>query len=672
VIAQRSANSVYLDSAVDKAIAVFTTPLANADPQDDKTSVVDDIQKWMEDERGKGGRKPAPGNIDYSVLAVLVAFYLLIQSSKKVSLAGVLQVLLFETTPEQRQRLGMTSDLAGTRADLIATANDEDAPIVDQLAGRKARDREYARLAKFTAAMFAGFDPSVFHKADTLTRPEKAQSKAEKAQAKASNTTTDASAVTLRRSRAKMTNEQRHAILANAQHPDRRIDDATSERNYERLLDVMNKVVAYAAKRAKDTPWHGDIATDETVLITLPARYRHGTRPELLTSSDPDAYYWPGKRNGSSKNDDDDDADSGFGYGVTFIVRMGRPYDRRVPEVALGIHIGRPTGGRTEPVRAALERAERHGLLLPSRQRRLIADRGYTGHDDWMPFLLEKDSVPVLDYPATWDQDIPIKDYTAEKDAKGKPKVASSGPRLIGGRIRCPGAQGLSEKQMVKPHDEKKGEETDEEIIERDKRTRLLDALAMPVKRGLLPLVDRKKDDASQPEVAQTWSITVQCPAALGMVNCPLVEPSEGRDPTLQDVPNPPSVGHQDLLPRACRQDHVTYHLPLTHAKRLQPFTWGSHAWADAYRPIRSANEQYHSQFKHSNSGGVRESWLEMRGIAKHGLLASISSAVTVANILSNFRTAHVLPDGQTAFHPREAQRRKRHYLLKSKSEETP
>lgn len=660
MIGQRTALSVFLDEAVDAAISVFTTPMANADPETQPTSVVADIQQWMEDDRGTGGRDRSPRHIRYSVLALLVAFYLLIRKSQKVSLAGAMQVLLFEMTPAQRERLAMTADLAGTRVDAMAKADDDQATPAEQLAGRKEATREYARLAKFASTMFAAFDPSPFHKADTLTRPQKAQAKAERARAKASDKTTATGGSAPRRSKAKMTNALRKAILADPRHLDRRIDDDISQRNHERLLDVMNKVAAVAAAKAPRDGWAGDLATDETIVITLPARYGHGTRDELLTSADPDAYYWAGKR----KTDDEDSADdgsanTGFGYGITYVVRMGLPYERRIPEIALGIHIGKPTGGRTSAVREAHLRARRHGLLADKRQRRFIADRGYSVKDDWMPFLHEHGYRSIQDYPSEWHQDIAIPDT----DAHGQPAL---GPRLLNGQVRCPGATGLSADQIVRPHNETTGPESDDDIVERHRRVTLLDALAMPVKDGPRPDKSSSKGRPRTGESPTTWAITVQCPAALGIVNCPLVERADGlRDPNIPDVPNPPQVSDPSLLPRACRQDHVTYHLPLTHAKRLQPFTWGSHQWSDAYNPIRSANERYHSQLKHRNSGGVTEAWLEMRGIAKAGLLFAIATAVTTDHLIADFRTKHMQTDGQAAFGPREKLRRQRQRLIR-------
>ncbi len=656
MIGQRRAISVFLDEAVNTAVSLFLTPMATADPDVPATHMVADIERWMAEDRGSGGRGEDPTTIRYSVLALLVAFYLLIRQAQKVSLAGALQVLLFELTPDQRQRLGMTADLAGTRAETILLADDPDASTADQLAGRQARSREYARLAKFSSAVFAAIDPSVFYKADTLTQSERKEVHAD---ARVARQRGEKRPTTNRRSRTKMTNKMRKAILADPQHPDRRIDEATSQRNHQRLLDTMNKVVAAAAKEAPMGDWAGDLATDETIVITLPRRYGHGTREDLLISSDPDAYYWRGKASDDDATQAEGD-DIGFGYGITFLVRVGRPYERRIPEVALGIHIGRPTGGRTEPVRAAHVRAERHGLMRDKRQRRLIADRGYTKLDDWLPFLHEHRYQPVQDYPKSWSNDIDIADI----DEKGDPALA--GPHLIAGQIRCPGATGLTEEQLITPHNETTGPETPEAILDRHRRVTFLDALAMPVKDGLRPLKTSRGRPKRTPDAEESWAVSVQCPAALGLVNCRLVERQDGlRNPEVPDVPNPPRASHPSLLPRACRQNHVTYQLPVSHAKRLQPFTWGSHQWADAYSPIRSANERYHSQFKHRNSGGVTEAWIEMRGIAKAGLLFAIATAVTTEHLIGDFRTKHVQPDGTATFGPREELRRRRQQLLR-------
>lgn len=404
MIAQRCAVAVFLDSAIDAGARLFTTPMANTDPDTEATSVLEDIEGWMSGERGTGGRHVEEGHIRYSVLALLVAFYLLIRQSQKVSIAGAMQVLLYEMTPAQRERLGMTGDLTGTRAEAIARAQESDATVETELAGRQAHKREYARLAKFAGAAFAAFDPSPFHKADTLTREERAATK------QARGTSARRAPDTRRRTRTKMTNALRNAILADPHHPDRRIDAATSARNHARLQDIANKVVAVAAATAPADHWAGDLAADETIAITLPWRYAHGTKDHLLTSADPDAYYWPGKNkkpksqagagttkpaknsdtatSGGKSNEAEDGSDqSGFGYGITFIVRMGRPYERRIPEIALGIHIGKPTGGTTNAVAQAHERAQRHGLLHTSRHKRFIADQGYTKLDDWLPFL---------------------------------------------------------------------------------------------------------------------------------------------------------------------------------------------------------------------------------------------------------------------------------------------
>lgn len=669
MIAQREVMKMFIDRSVRESITLFTTPMANLtiDPvtgekwDDDRgehmpseSSVLEDLHAWMDLDRGAGGRDADPSTVTYTVLGVLVGFHLLMGQSQPVSLAGVLQVLLLELTPTQREWLGMTGDLSGTRAALIPLAGDKEADIADQLAGRKARTQEYARLAKVAARMFEVIDPSVFHKADTLTKAERGNTRAT---SRTSRRRKQDAATPARRTRAKMTNALRQAILSTPDHPDRRIDDATSRRNFRRLCSVMNKIVAIIARTAPFGYWGGDTATDETVAITLPRRAGHGTKEHLLTSADPDAYYWPGKNSGDDQDDKNDEA--GFGYGVTFLVRAGRPYERRIPEIALGIHIGKPTGGRTEPVRIAHAHAELHGLTSTKRSRRLIADMGYTRLDDWLPFLHDTGYRPVQDYPKHWHRDIAIPDT----DAHGQP--AATGPRLIAGQIRCPGATGLRADQLLTPHPETTGAESDEGIVNRHRRTLFLDALTMPVKDGPRP-VKSPRGRPRDGHTPDTWTVTVQCPAALGLVNCPLVQRHDGlRNPDVPDVPNPPEVADPDLLPRACRQDNVAYQLPLAHAKRLQPFTWGSHQWADAYSTVRSANERYHSQFKHPKSGGVGESWLEMRGIAKAGLLFAIATAVTSENLIRDFRTKHTQPDGNPEFGRREKLRRERQKIIR-------
>ena len=107
--------------------------------------------------------------------------------------------------------------------------------------------------------------------------------------------------------------------------------------------------------------------------------------------------------------------------------------------------------------------------------------------------------------------------------------------------------------QMVRPHNEASGPESDDDIIERHRRVTLLDALAMPVKDGPRPDKSASKGRPRAAESPTTWPVTVQCPAALGIVNCPLVKRADGlRDPNIPDVPDPPEVRDPSLLPRSC------------------------------------------------------------------------------------------------------------------------
>lgn len=653
------------DTAVKAAVDVFTQPMANTDPGQQVSTVVDDIQAWMDAERGSGGRTVEAGHVRYSVLAVLVAFYLLVSAKRPVSQAEAMRVLLYEMSSAQRAMVGMTADLAGCRIqaviDSFTAATDEDAlaRIAHDPAVRRVHTMEYARFAKYFTAMSTAFDPSPFSKTDTLTRTEKVAAREHiRDHRKKKGTTTSATAageqaLGRRRHRAKMTNALRNAVLADPSHPDRRIDDATVERNTTRLHEVMNKIVAASGLEAPIDGYGGDIAVDETIWITLRARAGHGTAADKLISADPDAFYWPGK------NLDDSDEERGFGYGITPAIRQPRPYARTIPPIAVGIHIGRPTGGRTEPVRTAITHADRHGLTGTTRSRTVVADMGFTMKDEWLAMLHDLGYRTCADMPTNWNTDLSIDDV----DAHGQPAI---GPRIISGAIRCPGAHGLPKSAAPTPHNEQQGPETAEQVLDRHRKTAVLDALAMPVKEGLRPVKTGTRGRPREGSGCTDWAITVQCPAALGLVNCPLVLRADGlRDPDKPDVPTPPTASSPELLPRACRQDHVTYRLDNTTAKKLQPYTYGSFQWADMYRSLRSANERFHSQWKARSSGGVSHQWVQMRGIAKIGLLVAISTAVTNRNLIEDHRTKQIGPDGKAKFGPREEMRRQRQRIIK-------
>ena len=630
------------DQVVRDGIELFTTPLPNTDAEAGASDVVGDITAWMADAVG-GDPRPQPGSIRYTPLAVLVAFYVLIRANRPPSQAEAMRVILHEFTGEQREWLGMDPDLAGTRVAAIEAGLAPGADHAVAEASRKYATREYARFCQYFGRMVEGFDPSPFPK------------------------------------RGKMRNLERKAILADPHHPRRRITPDCEAERRERLDVVLNKIVATSAAAAPADGYRGDIAVDETVVIVLPIRHGHGTEDEKYSAPDPDAGYWPGTR------DDDDDSPSslptdavvpkpgngravdnktGHGYGITYVVRVGRPYERAIPNVAVGMHVGPPTGGRVNAFATALEHARRHSLLNGSRNPYAVADAGYTAKNGWAEHLLEHGYRQVCDYPSHWRTVVEIPDTNAEKDP-------APGPILHAGQILCPGAVGSDLLETGLGYRGPQPEPA-ESVIERTRRIRIHQALTMPMKNRPQRLNPRtRKPGDRRPSTSKrrgpvTHTIAVQCPARLGLVNCANYNPPSGqRVAGVPDVPNPPHTDHPHLRPRACTSKVVNYKITRMDLKRLQALPHGSFIHEDYFGTIRSANERLHSQIKSDSSGGVDVQWTQMRGIAKAGLMFAIATAVTNHNLINDFPTKHLGPDGRAAFSNREHARRRRQMILK-------
>ena len=633
MISHRRSGVLLDDQTLDVGIALFTTVVTRPDPEQ-PVSALELLQEWMSQDGSD--LETRPGSIRYSVLSILVAFYVLIRSGRTVSVANMTKALLLETTDAQRDRLGMTVNLAGTRADTIAAGLADDCDDQAAKRGRVALTREYARVHKVLAAVCDTIDPSPYAKGH------------------------------------KLTNETRDAIRDTPDHPDRRIDLATEARHRSRMDDFLNTTVAASAADAPTDDYLGDLATDETIVLSLGLRPGHGLKSHHRRALDPDAEWWSGKT--------DDDPDKGFGYGVTLAIRMQHPYARRIPQVAVGIHIGRPTGGRVEAFAVAHRGAQDHGLLKEGRNRQVVADMGYTKLLGWVPYLLDHGYRVNADYPRVprprpssidlgvepdddLDEDSrpyrdrPVRDH----DVEGEPTL---GPRIIAGRIRCPGAAGLPAEAMISARTDKT-RDTVREILDRTQRVDYLDAHAMPIKESLRRAKSSTRGRPRNDEDGNSFCITVQCPAVLGRVNCANAPLADGtRLPGVPDVFNPPYPDEPHRRPRACRQDVVTYRLDVREIKWLQADTWGSHVQQDMYESMRSANERFHSQLKSAGSGGV-DGVPELRGIARNGLMFAIAVAVTNHNLISDFRTKHMGNDGKATFGPRETERRRRQKLIR-------
>ena len=691
------------DAVIKEGIALFTTPMANMDPKASRaeicvesptadseaenqeaevdnilprtktkgnfpaaedvppTSVVEDIEKWVTQARGAVTAYEGENSIHYTVLGMLVAYYILIRDGRAVSITNALSVLLYRLTPEQRTLLGMTGDLSNSRVGVILNEFKSAAINSGESLSEVEAAREYGRFAKFVTESTKCFDPSIFPKKHKLTNGER----------KAIEMHGEVSKL-LKKDK---TGQRKIVIIR------RRIDKETEALHLERFFSVINKIVGASANGAPQEGYKGDLATDETIILTLPWRNGHGFADDKKQSADPDARWWNGK---TSKRKDkatnkiatahkaSGKIDWGHGYGVTYAIKMGRPHMRAIAHVAVGIHVGAPTGGRTADFAVALKYASRHGHCKEkNRDSQVIGDMGYSTKDPWAPFLIEQGYKTSMEYPSNWSKDITIDDTNKAGDP-------APGPHIIAGLLRCPGSAGLETNQLPRPHgkgevnydfDEDGNEmldpanlnESDQELLARKRRIDFIDSLAMPIKNGLQKSASTTGGRPLKVPKEQTWSITVQCPAAAGLVNCQNKPCANGlRVRGLPDVPNPPYPNDPNLRPRACVSNNITYQLSDKEIKYLQADTLGSFIQEDMYESMRSANERFHSQLKHANSGGVDDMWLEMRGIAKVGLLIAIATAVTNYHLINKVKRSVSPIDGKAKFGPREALRRKR------------
>jgi hypothetical protein len=655
----------YSDDAVDQAIRVFTTPLPNSsdDPRHIRypqgTSVVEDIKHFQaEDHAGRhaGGPKPAPHSITYTILAVLVAMWLLIQDSKQVHIGAITNILLHQISPTSRHKVGMTAHLGNTRAAVDRAGRSPNAPLTLAKEGRQAYNSETHRVAKFTRAMFTTYDPSPFYKDDTLTSEQRKRARASQADKSTSGRPTRSqrgagAAVDgqTRRVGVKMTNALKKEILNNENHPDRRIDSATIVRNRHRLESIMNKIVAAVVPPGFPETYEHDIAVDETLSIVYRARHGHGIRENKLCAADPDAEYWAGK--------DSDDPEKGFGYGIEILWRAGRPYSRRLPMIPIAINIGRPGGGNMDLVRRAHDLGVQFGTITDNPQKRgyFIADMGYSPLDNYLPFILNNKYRPVFQMPKNWKHHETLPDVGAH----GQPV---NGAHLLGGTVCCPALNNITPLTPL-PF---KYEEGDQEILKRAATTKDIALHKMPVRNSLRPL--GKKNIAKQREytLADEYAITVECPHAAGQVECPIKRGLTGgrRNPSLPELNVQHMPTNTDDLPQVCRQKHTTLRLTPQQAKKIQPLIHGSHIWHDIYNTVRSANERGNNTLTNPSAIGASGEWTEQRGIAKQGLFWSIAAAQASLLLQRDFNTKHIGADGLPTFPPREYERRRRQELI--------
>lgn len=143
----------------------------------------------------------------------------------------------------------------------------------------------------------------------------------------------------------------------------------------------------------------------------------------------------------------------------------------------------------------------------------------------------------------------------------------------------------------------------------------------------------------------------LRCPAAAGLVRCPLKPASMNASlekPTLY-----PEPGLQASPPPCCSQQTVSVPVEIQSATR-QSRTWGTREWFDAYARLRPAVESFFGLLKDPGKEHMSRGRVKMMGIAKTSVMVAFWAAAANLRLLAAFnrdekRRAEAAEDGEVA-----------------------
>lgn len=633
VIANRGATSTLNDDIVTRAVDHMTRPLTWTETDTHTgeivghtASVLDQIVAWMDEVPRSGGKTASPEAVRFTVLSILVAIRILAETSRPIATARVFDVLVLEMLPHHRRQVGMSGELIGPDVQRVLAGVRTGATADQMNEGRQARARIYAGIAELFHRMSDTFDPSPYDK------------------------------------RRKTTNRQRD--VRRQEKPRIPVEEQT--RNRTRLDLIMNMVLAAGLQDVADANYCGDIVFDETIVIVKGLSRGHGTRAEFKHAGDPDAEFWPGKR-----PDADEDTRSkdkvGFGYGLTFVQRSGRPYKRGVKEIVTGIHIGRPSGGASDAVISAITHSDRFGLIPESGTKYAIADMGY--HKNELIVWLEDHGYQrFMTFMKDWKKYIHLPSVT--KAARGGTPAVVGGPYLSQGAFFCPGTDPTLLEQLGKAPtlmvdaNNQLSEQSRRAVIQHQATLDRLLPTMMPIHTRPRRAKSSSRGRPKTGEATDDYIVTLMCPAVAGQVACLLCPQQGPRTVGLPEPTYPPAFGKPHLQPVQCRQGTTNVRIDAAQLKLITAHPIGTWVHADYYVSTRSSNERSNSQVKNPATGGIRDQWIQVRGVARVGLVAAIQVAVANASYLNTFRCEYGDDPDHVPYSPRERVRRARQYVL--------
>lgn len=566
----------------------------------DRSGALADLDRWFDDDKRNRARTwRAPYNAR-SFLAVLL---MLAFAQQPMTLANMFKVLWFDLEPDVLDELGVTGVVNPDRRAALGE------PDLQSAAWRA----EYEHFQAFSRDLFGLVDPS----------PHKQHLRQTNAQ--------------LQRDLDALTEEQR----------------ARLDRNHERLLTVVNKIVAtsahYAGERLEAatgrnwlTDWKGDVAIDGHMVAVAKAMTPKPTAPNSLHGYDPDSGFWPKHR----------DLLSIWGHQITLGVAVTRTYQRQVPHLALSMAIGKPSGGDVGLTRQTLEALQRYGPKATTNSRpRLICDQGFTHLNGYAT------TADLLGYDLVMEY---AKGRTVQQDL-------GNGAYLYNGVPVCPEYLARLKAQQPDSLPETHEKLTDDEFWRQAEFERLAHAARMRLNGRWRPTSNEPNWEIDQngrrvtlagakagrprkhsSKTEQLFVTQVECPASTGpddpnrlcRSRCTRVEatlqrldlhsfPTAATDPLRR---HPDGSVDTNGLPHACQFAKSSARLDAKGFKQAQRYMRGTWQHSDIYQTARSANERWHSQLKHRSVGAFTKDSRHMTGTARVAIISM--SAVVVTNIV--------------------------------------
>lgn len=314
------------------------------------------------------------------------------------------------------------------------------------------------------------------------------------------------------------------------------------------------------------------------------ARLRRATQP----SPDPDAsHIYITARSGNPKYNI-------YGYKLHAVIRTRKPGQGRVPYLAERITL---TPANVDPQTQVMGVVR--DLVAEQRIDTLISDRGYTFSkaERWALPLKEMGVEPVLDL------------HPDQRSTQG----SYDGALMIDGGFYCPAMpQSLHHIERLDQFAKKAEREKFFADIER---------------RQLYEFRNHGVPGPGKPQ-------RMKCPAAAGVIRCPLKPASQNLPYTYPTAY--PDPGLQSDPPTCCAQTTISVPVEIQ-ANTRQKLTWGTREWFDVYGRLRPSVESFFGLIKDPGKEHMSRGRIKMMGLAKTSVMVAFWAAAANLRLLDAF-----------------------------------